>query len=92
MKKQIDEAINKHGNTKVELDTGFWKIIFGEIRAYRVNYIHKNESQKDLWPDISIADRTIDKIREGIIDIYIKAGKDSPKWVECNDAGGWVPK
>lgn len=43
----------------------------------------------DRFPPIEVADEAIKTIREAIRDIYGRAGKASPKWVNLDESGGW---
>ena len=43
----------------------------------------------DRFPPVSIAEEAIKTIREAIHDIYERMGKQSPAWVDFDEAKGW---
>jgi hypothetical protein len=88
LKEDIDTALKAAGCQSIVWGTGLWQRVQA-IREKRSQYIHRNLNQADLFPAVTEADEAILEIREAIKNIYSRAGKQVPRWVEADEDRGW---
>ena len=88
-KKNLDEAIEKNQLPKIDWSQGIWQRVL-KVQELRKNAVHRILTEKDLFPDVDIAEMTIDVLRDAIISIYTICGKSVPSWVDDNYDEGWT--
>jgi hypothetical protein len=59
------------------------------VQSARINFIHINAAQEQLFPCVEQADRAIATIRDAVTDIYDRVGKPPPDWLQDDDDKGW---
>jgi len=87
-RKNLDAAISKLGLTKIDWGSGTWQQI-ARLQKIRRDQIHVNPSEADLFPGVDSADYAILTIRDTIKDVYLRAGRTPPVWVEDQEDRGW---
>lgn len=80
-KDDIVNAMEKMGLQKINWSNGIWQEVLN-LKKLRNSYTHINILQEHLFPEIIVADNTIKLVREAAKDIYKRAGKDIPKWLD----------
>ena len=88
-KRSLDQEFDKKGMPRIDFGSGLWRDINSTVKGHRKLYTHFGVSLSDRFPPVSIAEDTIKNIRDAIRDIYGRAGKTHPKWVDLDHAGGW---
>jgi hypothetical protein len=84
----LNKAVSKQGLATLKWSNGTWKRV-KDLKAIRNYYTHENADQKELWPDIAKACEAIDIVREAVKDIYVKAGKPYPQWIDDDAERGF---
>lgn len=88
-KENLDDAIASKSLSKINWSHGIWQKV-RQTQEIRKDYVHRFALEKDLFPEAELADNVIQTIREAIKDIYARAGKVSPKWLDDDDDDrGW---
>lgn len=87
-KDDINAALNEKGLNSVNWGSGLWQKVI-ELKELRREYTHIDLPQKDLWPDIQIAENAINIVREASKDIYLRANKPFKSWLEDDSDRGW---
>jgi hypothetical protein len=87
-KEDMDGAITKKGLNSIDWGSGKWQNVI-DLREVRKKYTHVNIPQKELWPDLEIADDAIKVVREAVIDIFQIANMPVPKWIYDDEFQGW---
>ena len=87
---KLSRELEKRGKDGLNLDSGVWYDLNKTVRPMRNIFAHVGvESAEKRFPPFSIAENAIKWIRLAIHDIYSRTGKDSPKWVNSDNEGGW---
>ncbi|MCK5535870.1 MAG: hypothetical protein KAI79_03535 [Bacteroidales bacterium] len=84
----LDEAIEKKGFNSLNWSSGIWKDV-ADLQGRRKGYVHRFISQDNLFPDVSIADKSIDTIRRAVIAIYTHVNCPVPDWIQDDNDRGW---
>lgn len=87
-KEELNELISAKGLSPIIWGSGIWQKVL-KLRDERHNYIHKNFEQVDLWPPIDKADSAIDIVRKAVKDIYARASKEYPSWIDDDNERGY---
>ncbi|MFH1672883.1 MAG: hypothetical protein ABIF87_05610 [Pseudomonadota bacterium] len=87
-KDYLNVAIEQKAFAAINWGSGIWQKI-SLIHKLRKDFVHVNPSQDALFPEADEADNAIEVIREAIKDIYARAGRDAPSWVEDDYDQGW---
>jgi hypothetical protein len=87
---KLSRELEKKGKGSLDLHSGVWHDLNETVRRNRNIFAHSGvESAEERFPPFSIAEDAIKWVRIAIQDIYKQMGKDSPKWVIADHAGGW---
>lgn len=87
-RRNLDVAIQKQNFDRLEWGSGIWKRL-SNLQNRRKGYVHRFISENDFFPDASIADESIDIIREAVIAIYQHVNRPVPIWIQDDDDRGW---
>jgi hypothetical protein len=87
-KEDVNAALRQARKTAIDFGSGLWQRIL-KIRDSRHEYAHSGVSISDRFPSLSVAEDAIAKLREAIRDIYVRAGKQIPAWVNLDTSSGW---
>lgn len=79
--KDMDNTLSSMNLTPIDWQNGTWKDV-ADLKNLKNQFTHSNSDQADLWPDINKADKAIIVARAAIKDIYNRAGKPIPTWVD----------
>ena len=90
-KSNLNEAITKKGLKKINWGQGIWQKV-SELQEVRKNFVHRFISEKNLFPNPTIADDAVNVLREAIKDIYLLVGKTHPGWIIDDYDRGWSKK
>ena len=80
-KENLDEALDRCGFVRPNWGGGLWQDVM-KVYGQRKSFTHSVQDQTTLFPDRSVADDAIRLLRLATRDIYSRAGKADPKWVE----------
>jgi hypothetical protein len=87
-KKKLDAACIAKSVCKINWGSGLWQDVI-QLHKDRNDFVHINATQEKLFPDSAMTDRTVSTVRDAISDIFHRAGKSPPGWLEDNDDKGW---
>jgi hypothetical protein len=87
-KKNLDDVIEKGGYLPINWGEGVWQQILS-VNSDRKECVHKQIREDLLFADVVLANDTIHVIRDAIKDIFQKAGKEFPSWVDDDEDKGW---
>lgn len=90
-KENLDKTIGNKSLTKLDWSGGVWQQVL-KVQTYRKNAVHRFAQESDLFPVADIADETIQIVRTAVVEIYGRAGKDIPPWVNDDNDQGWANK
>jgi hypothetical protein len=90
-KRAMDDEIKKAELEEIDWGQGLWGLVC-ELNKKRRDYIHINATQQELFPDVNEADEAISLARKAIKDIYLRAKKQPPTWVDVDYNPGWDKK
>lgn len=60
-----------------------------ELQRSRVQIVHVNASQKDLFGTVACADAAINAVRDAVCDLCGRVGQAPPAWITDDDDPGW---
>ena len=83
-KKKLDEALDRCGFARPNWGSGLWQDVM-KVYGQRKSFTHDVQDQSTLFPDRSVADDAIRLLRLATKDMYARAGKADPKWVEDDE-------
>jgi hypothetical protein len=87
-KDDLKAAIKQAGKTPIDFGSGLWKDIL-EILQTRNDYVHRGIIISERFPPVSVAEEAVKTIRNAIKDIYVRTGKNPPRWVDLDTSRGW---
>lgn len=87
-KEDLNAAIKKRDLTKIDWESRNWQKIL-EIQQRRNDYTHLRVPQSRLFLEEKEAEESIQALRIGIIDVYERANKPRPNWVDADAMPGW---
>ncbi len=87
-KQNLENAMQTKSLPKLDWGTGIWQEV-GQIQELRKDSVHRFADESNLFPEAEIADRAVDVIRKGVVDIYLRTGNDIPKWISDDKDAGW---
>jgi hypothetical protein len=87
-KENLVKACADKGVASIEWGSGVWQRV-SAVQSARINFIHINAAQEQLFPCVEEADRAIAAIRDATTDIYDRVGKPPPDWLQDDDDKGW---
>lgn len=87
--RSLNKAVYKKGLTALNWKSGTWKQV-KELKKIRNYYTHENADQKELWPGLAKAEEAIDIVREAVKDIYLRAGKPYPQWIDDDNESSYI--
>jgi hypothetical protein len=87
-KRTLNESIKKLGLEPVDWGQGLWQQV-AAVHSSRKDYIHVAMPQKELLADVDEADDAVSVLRDAIKDVYVRAGKSWPAWVEDDSDKGF---
>lgn len=61
-KRNVDDAVSKRSLPKLDWSQGVWQRVI-KVQEARKSYIHRFISERDLFPEVSLADEAIETIR-----------------------------
>jgi hypothetical protein len=88
-RRSLDDEFDKKAISRLDFGSGIWGKISSKTKDARKKYTHFGVDISDRFPPVSIAEEAIKTIREAIHDIYGKMGRQSPAWVDFDEAKGW---
>lgn len=88
-RRNLDAAISNKNLPPLNWGSGIWQKVT-HIQELRKNVAHRFASETELFPDLEIADRAIETVREAIIDVYQHSNKPNPEWVTDDFDEGWT--
>lgn len=88
-KRDLNDELRAQGRPKMDFGTGVWGLLSSRTLKHRTEYAHAGVRLSDRFPPVSHAETAIAWVREAIHDIYARAGKISPKWVNHDQSPGW---
>lgn len=89
LKNALDQAYASNSLPRINWEEGVWAEVL-KVLGYRNKYVHRVSSQRELWPDILIAEEAINILRNAIKQVYIDTGKEFPSWIDDDTNMGWV--
>jgi len=84
----LDEALSAGNLEPVDWGRGLWQQV-AHLHELRKEYVHRNLSQKRLFAPVEEAENAISVVRAAINDLYRRARKPAPAWIEVDDDPGW---
>lgn len=87
--RNLNNAIASKNLPPLDWNQGIWQKVT-KIQNLRKNTVHRFPSEKNVFPDSSVAETAIKVIREAIQEIYTHCGKNAPKWIEDDFDEGWT--
>lgn len=88
-KENMDTAINKKNLTALDWGQGVWQKV-SKVNELRKSAVHRFASEKELFPELVIADYSIETVREAIKTIYEHCSKPVPEWIKDDIDKGWT--
>jgi hypothetical protein len=88
-KESLHAEFDKRNIPRLDFGSGLWQDINTTVKGYRKRFVHSGVSYKNRFPHVSIAEEAISTIRKAIHEIYAQVGKQSPRWIDHDHAGGW---
>jgi hypothetical protein len=80
-RENFDVACDAKDISRVDWGQGLWQQV-QVIHAGRIQYLHGNIVQADLFPELSVADNAVATLRESVLAVYALANKGRPTWVD----------
>ena len=87
--KNVNEAVASKKLPPLDWGQGVWQKVI-EVQNLRKDVVHRFPSESNVFPVVSVAEATIEVIREAIQSIYKHCGKNPPQWVEDDCDEGWT--
>lgn len=87
-KENLDSAIQNKGFRSLQWGCGIWQRVL-DLHKKRNGLAHRFISEDDYFPDATVADESIDIVREAISAIYRHVNRRVPIWIQDNDDRGW---
>ncbi len=84
----LDKALANKSLPAIDWGRGIWQKVT-QIQNIRKDYVHRFLALSDMFPSSNVADDAIAVVRNAIKDIYARAGKIHPDWVDICEAKGW---
>jgi len=90
-KQNMDDAIEKLRLEKLQWGAGLWQQV-SKLQKLRKNCTHRFLSESNLFPTEGEADGAVNIARDAVKDIYRRANKAAPKWIDDDYDQGWAAK
>jgi len=87
-KENLDQALRNKKLKKIAWGVGLWQRV-SRLQSIRTDFVHRNPTQDILFAETILAEETIEIVRAAINDIYSRAGKPPPAWVQDDHDPGW---
>jgi hypothetical protein len=87
-KENLDAACVEKGVAAISWGAGVWQRV-AALHGARKDFVHINATQEKLFPPSTDADDAISIVRDAVSDIFARAGKACPPWLQDDDDKGW---
>lgn len=87
--RDLDRALMTRKLAPIDWGRGVWQEARA-LQALRNSYVHRFATLEDMFPDAKVADQAIHTVRHACADIFSRASKSPPGWIELDTAAGWV--
>lgn len=87
-KENLDRALEEAALPAIDWSQGLWQQV-RLLQELRKTNVHRFLALEDMFPRATVADQVIETVRCAIEDVYARAGKAKPTWLELNAARGW---
>lgn len=87
-KRNLNQALEDQNCKPIDWSQGLWQRVIS-LLVLRNSYVHQFASLPQMFPESTVADQAVETVRQGIQDVYARAGADSPPWVEFDNSRGW---
>ena len=87
--RSLNDEFDKRNIPRLDFGSGLWHEINTTVKGYRIRFVHSGVTISDRFPPVSITEEAIATIRKAIHDIYAQVGKQSPRWIDHDQSGGW---
>ncbi len=87
-KEGLNKALTDTGKSSIDFGSGIWQSVV-TLQKNRNEYAHKGGKLVDRFPQVPVVEHAIETMRLAIHDIYKRAGKQSPSWVDFDESSGW---
>lgn len=87
-KDRLNQGYELKSLPKPDWGQGLWQQVLN-VYSYRKKYVHEVSSQKELFPELSLANNTIQILRNAIKQVYMDSEKEVPSWINDDSDRGW---
>jgi len=87
-RENLDEACVAKAAASIDWGSGVWQRV-STLHQARKDFVHVNATQERLFPEFGEADLAISTVRDAITDIFNRAGKPPPVWLQDDGDKGW---
>lgn len=87
-KENLTAACDTKRVAPISWGTGVWQRV-AVLHQARKDFVHINATQENLLPASTEADNAISTVRDAVSDIFARAGKVCPPWLQDDDDKGW---
>ncbi|MCP4257956.1 MAG: hypothetical protein GY774_10575 [Planctomycetes bacterium] len=87
--KNLNKAIASKNLPELDWSQGLWQKVT-QVQNLRKGVVHRFASEEVVFPEIELAESSIEIIRDAIKDIYKHCDKNVPEWVEDDHDEGWT--
>lgn len=88
LKGTVNNELKRKGLELISWEKGIWKEM-SDCIDLRNEYIHRNTSQKILFPELVKSDIVINAVKDAAEHLFMLVGKSFPQWFQVVDDKGW---
>lgn len=87
-KENLDAASLARGATQPDWGSGVWQQV-ALLHGARKEFVHINADQTKLFLEVADAEHAVSVVRDAVTDVYRRAGKAPPMWLNDDQDRGW---